>query len=135
MYTVMKTIQDISAILGQTKSVVTFNLTIYTKAKEIQWPRPDEFKHLVIRMGGFQIALHYLSVVGKKFEESGIADLLMESGLYGTTSTTALLKGKSYNHGLHVNKLIMEVLLILYWIAFCRWLENANTDTFGSSPN
>ena len=73
MYTVMKTIQDISAILGQTKSVVTFNLTIYTKAKEIQWRRPDEFKHLVIRMGGFQIALHYLSVVGKKFEESGIA--------------------------------------------------------------
>ena len=113
MYTVMKTIQDISAILGQTKSVVTFNLTIYTKAKEIQWRRPDEFKHLVIRMGGFQIALHYLSVVGKKLEESGIADLLMESGLYGTISTTALLKGKSYNRGLRVDKLIMEVLLRL----------------------
>ena len=116
MYTVMKTIQDISAILGQTKSVVTFNLTIYTKAKEIQWRRPDEFKHLVIRMGGFQIALHYLSVVGKKFEESGIADLLMESGLYGTTSTTALLKGKSWfacgqtHHGSSFDIVVKSIL-------------------------
>lgn len=108
IYMVMKTIQDISAILGQTKSVVTFNLAIYSKAKEIPWRRPNEFKHLVIRMGCFYIALHFLSVIGKKFEESGIADLLMESGLYGTTSTIALLKGKSYNRGLHVHKLIME---------------------------
>ena len=125
----MKTIHDISAILGQTKSVVTINLTIYSKAKQIQWRHPDEFKHLVIRMGGFHIALHFLSVIGKKFEESGIADLLMESGLYGTTSTKALLKGKSYNRGLRVHKLIMEALLRLQWKAFCRWLENANTDT------
>ena len=129
IYTVMKTIHDISAILGQTKSVVIINLTIFSKAKQIQWRHPDEFKHLVIRMGGFHIALHFLSVIGKKFEESGIADLLMESGLYGTTSTIALLKGKLYNRGLHVHKLIMEALLRLQWKAFCRWLENANTDT------
>lgn len=94
--------------IGTTKRVVTFNLAIYSKAKEIPWRHPNEFKHLVIRMGCFYIALYFLSVIGKKFEESGIADLLMESGLYGTTSTIALLKGKSYNRGLHVHKLIME---------------------------
>ena len=125
----MKTIQDISAILRQTKSVVTFNLAIYSKAKEIQWRRSNEFNHLVICMGGFHIALHFLSVIGKKFEESSIADLLMESGLYGTTSMIALLKGKLYNCGLRVHKPIMKAFLRLQRKAFCRWLENANTDT------
>ena len=129
IYTVMKTIQDIGGILGQTKSVVTFDLAIYSKAKETQWRRPEEFKHLVIRMGGFHIALNFLSVIGKKFKENGIEDLLVESGLYGTTSTIAVLKGKSYNRGVRAHKLIMEALLRLQWKAFFRWLENANTDT------
>ena len=129
IYTVMKTIQDISAILGQTKSVVTFDLAIYSKVEEIQWRCPDEFKHLVIRMGGFHIALNFLSVIGAKFEGSGIEDLLVESGLYGTTSTIALLKGKSYNRGVRAHKQIMEALLRLQWKALCQWLENVNTDT------
>ena len=80
-------------------------------------------------MDGFHIALNFLSVIGKKFEESGIEDLLVEFGLYGTTSTMALLKGTSYNRGVRAHKLIMEALLRLQWKAFCRWLENANTDT------
>lgn len=123
IYTVMKAVQDMSVSLGQTNSVVTFDLAIYTKAKEIQWRRPDEFQNLTIPMGGFHIALNFLSVIGKKFEESGIEDLLVESGLYGTSSTLALLKGKSYNRGVRAHKLIMEALLRLQWRAFCRWLE------------
>ena len=73
-------------------------------------------------MGGFHIALNFLFVIGKKIQEK-------RHGLYGTTSTIAPLKGKSYNRGVHAHKLIMEALLRLQWKAFCRWLENANTDT------
>lgn len=68
-------------------------------------------------MGGFHIALNFLSVIG------GIEDLLVESGLYGTFSTLALLKRKSYNRGVRAHKLTMEALLRLQWRAFCRWLE------------
>ena len=57
-------------------------------------------------------------MIGKKFEESGIKDLLVESGLYGTTSTIVLLKGKSYNRGVRAHKLITEALLRLQWKAF-----------------
>ena len=80
IYTVMKTVQATCASLGQTNSVVTFDLAIYCKAKEIQWRHPNEFKDLVIRMGGFHTALKFLSVIGKKFKESGIEELLAESG-------------------------------------------------------
>lgn len=42
------------------------------RAKEIQWHFPEEFDGMVIRMGGFHIALNYLAVIGKTFEDSGL---------------------------------------------------------------
>ena len=118
VYTVLKTVQAMTKSLDQRNSVVTFDLAIYTKAKEIQWRYPEEFENLVVRMGGFHIALNFLSVIGKKFEESGIEDLLTESGVYRSNTILALLKGKSYNRGVRAHRLIMEALLRLQWQAF-----------------
>ena len=101
IYTVMKRVQAISANLGQASRVITFDLVIYYKAKEIQWRYPIEFKDLTIRIGGFHIALNFLSVIGKQFKESGIEELLIESGLYGSGTATALLNSKSYNRGVN----------------------------------
>lgn len=123
IYTVLKTVQSMMSCLNQKNSVITFDLAIYMKAKEIQWRCADEFKDLVIRMGGFHIALNFLSVIGKKFKESGLEDLLIESELYGSNTTLALLKGKSYNRGVRAHKLIMEALMRLQWQTFCMWLK------------
>ena len=79
----MKNVQTMMEALDQRHSVITFDLAIYMKAKEIQWRRPEEFKNTVIRMGGFHIALNFLSVIGKIFQDSGIEDLLIESGVHG----------------------------------------------------
>lgn len=43
------------------------------RANEIQWHFPEEFDGMVIRMGGFHIALNYLAVIGKTFEDSGVS--------------------------------------------------------------
>ena len=67
VYTVMKQVQQIMSSLGQEYSVVTFDLAIYMKTKEIQWRHPEEFDDTVIRMGGFHIALNYFAVIGKMF--------------------------------------------------------------------
>jgi len=121
----MSCVIHVSASLGQSSSVVTFDLAIYSKAKEIQWRYPNEFKDLTIRIGGFHIALNFLSVIGKQFEESGIEELLIESSLYGNATAAALLTGKSCNRGVRAHKLIMEALLRLQWRAFCEWLQKA----------
>ena len=63
VYTAMKNVQTMMKALDQKHSVITFDLAIYMKAKEIQWRRPEEFKNTVIRMGGFHIALNFLSVI------------------------------------------------------------------------
>ena len=121
VYTVLKHAQMISASLGQADSVITFDLAIYTKAKQIQMKFPDEFSDTIIRLGGFHIVLNYLSLLGKKFHSSGLDDLLIESGVYAAGTTSALMKGKSYNRGIRAHKLCMEALFRLMWNAFVAW--------------
>jgi hypothetical protein len=70
-------------------------------------------------MGGFHIALYYLSLLGKKYAQSGL-DMLIES-VAGTTSVIMLCK--SYNRGIRAYKLTMEALFRLLWQAFVEWLE------------
>ena len=89
----------------------------------------------VLRLGGFHIALHFLSVIGKKFHMSGLEDLLVESSTFAPGSTNALMQGKSYNRGVRAHKLSMETLFRLLWRAFLQWRRseiqestNAQTD-------
>ena len=48
------------------------------KAKQIQWRLANKFSDVVIRMGTFHIALN-LVIIGKKYLNSGLEDLLIEN--------------------------------------------------------
>ena len=54
-------------------------------------------------MGRFHIAFNFLAIIGKKFLNSGLEDLLIESGVYAAGTTSALMKGKSYNRGVRAH--------------------------------
>ena len=79
-------------------------------------------------MGGFHIALNFLSLLGKKFGDFGLDDLLIQSGVYAAGSTSALMKGKSYNRGIRVHKLCLKVFLRLMWNAFLVWCESQDKE-------
>ena len=121
--TVMKKAQNICTSFDQKDVVVSFDLAIYSKAKQIIWKYPDEFPDTLIRLGGFHITLNFLAVLGKRYQSSGIEDVLVESGAYGPGTVTSLMKGKSYNRGVRAHKLTMEALFRLMWQAFIRWLN------------
>ena len=123
VYTVLKTIQKITESVGQASSVVTFDLAIYVKAREIQWRVQDEMQNVILRMGGFHIALNYLSLLGKVHNDLGQEDLLIESGVYASGATSALLAGKQYNRGVRAHKLTREALFRLQWRTFVCWLS------------
>ena len=128
VYTVLKHAQKISTTLGQEDTVITFDLLIYMKAKQIQFRFPDEFSDVVIRLGGFHIALNFLSLIGKKYLNSGLDDLFIESGEYAAGTTSALMKGKSYNRGVRTHKLAMEAFFRLMWISFVQWYNVCRTE-------
>ena len=50
VYTVLKHAQMISSVMGQEDTVITFDLLIYMKVKQIQWRHPEEFSDVVVRM-------------------------------------------------------------------------------------
>ena len=80
------------------------------KAKQIQLKFPEEFKNTMIWMGRFHIALNYLPLLKKKYANSGLEDLPIESGVYAAGTMLLLMLGKSYNGGSRVHKLSMEAL-------------------------
>ena len=119
IFMLMKVSQEVARRLQQDDSVITFDLAIYMKAKHFQLKFPEEFKNTVIRMGGFHIALNYLSLLGKKYASSGLEDLLIESCVYAAGTTSVLMLGKSYNRGIRAHKLSMEALFHLSGKHFC----------------
>ena len=64
----------------------------------------------------------------KKNAGSGIEDLLIESGVYGSGTASQILKGSSYNRGVRAHKLVMEAMFRLQWNAFVIWLEDSNNN-------
>ena len=104
----MKHAEKISRSVGQSQTVITFDLAIYVKAKQIQLKYPTEFSHTILCLGSFHIALNFLSIIGKKYQGSGLEDLLIESEVYAAGTTTALMSRRSYNRGVRAHKLCFE---------------------------
>ena len=134
IYTVLKHAQKVTSALWQQDTVLTFDLLIYMRAKQIQWRYPEEFTNVIIRMGGFHIALNYLGLMGK-YLDSGLDDLLIESGVYAAWIMEALMKGKSYNRGVRAYKLVSEAMFRLMWSAFVEWYTSADDVTLNEEEH
>ena len=83
---------------------------------------------VVIGMGTFHIAFNFLAIIGKKFLNSGLGDLLIESAVYAARTTLALMKGKSYNKGVRAHKLCIEAFFRLMWPEFVRWYNTSSCE-------
>lgn len=79
VYTVLKRSLAMGDQLGQHDIIVVFDQAIYAKALDIIWKRPEEFDRIVICMGAFHISCALLAVIGKRFGDAGLSDLLVES--------------------------------------------------------
>lgn len=68
---------------------------IYAKAIEIIMDENNEHlkSFINLRMGGFHAACIFLGVIGKRFGDAGLKDIIVESGLFGENSTDQLLRG------------------------------------------
>ena len=102
-----------------------FEIAVYMKAKQIQWRYPVEFWNVVIGMGAFHISYNYLALIGKKYRDSGIEDLHIESGVDAAGSTSLLVKGKSFNRGIRAHKLLSEAMFRIIWMASIEWYSKS----------
>ena len=71
--------------MGLAETDVVIDQTIYAKAVKVL--RNPAHKHLkdfiVLWMGGFCITMTFLGVIGERFRDAGLKDLLVESTIFG----------------------------------------------------
>ena len=74
------------------------------------WKQKDAFPDVVLRLGAFHTTCSFLSVIGKRFAEAGLTDLLTMTGIVGLQSVKGVVSGKHYNRAIRVHKLLYEAL-------------------------
>ena len=87
---------------GLMEADVVLDMTIYSKAVEIFMnPRYIDLRDfIVLRLGAFHTTCIFIAVIGKRFGDAGLRDLIVESNLLGESSVNQMLKGKYYNNAL-----------------------------------
>jgi len=103
-----------------------FDQALYAKAAEIVWSHPDKFSGIVLCMGIFHTICMFLRILGKRFADAGLRDILVETGIVAQGSVSAVLDGKQYNRGVRVHKIVYEALMRLIWNHFYQSLEKTD---------
>jgi hypothetical protein len=104
--------------LQLTTIVCVFDQALYAKAAEITWKHTDKFKNIIIRMGVFHTICNLLSTIGKRFQDAGLRDLCVESGVIAEGSISGVMEGRKYNRAVRLHKLVYEALMRLAWKGF-----------------
>ena len=86
MYTLLVRSIKMADQIGQHDVPVVFDQAIYAKAVEVICQRSDELTRVVKRMGACHIACTLLAVIGKRFRDAGLEDIIIESEIIGIAS-------------------------------------------------
>lgn len=122
VYTCMKTIQHQMGSLNQKWSIITADEAIYSKLKVIQWKRPKEFEHVIIRMGAMHIEMNFMSCIGKIYGDSGLEDIWIEADIYGPNTVNHIMNGKAYYKCSRGHKLMYEAKMRVKINEMVDWL-------------
>lgn len=103
---------------------VVCDQAIYAKVQHIRW-KDDEMKEkLIIRLGAFHAIMSFCGTIGKRFNNSGFQDILVESDVIGPSSINGIVSGKHYNRCMTVHKVLYEALERMRFSAFLRSLDD-----------
>jgi hypothetical protein len=118
VYTILLRSVTIADALHLTAIAVVCNQAIYSKAQQIRWQNVNFQGHLVLQLGDFHTTLSFLSTIGKRFQNSGFEDIVIEAGIVAPSSIDGVMSGHHYNRSMRAHKLLFEALHRLRWNKF-----------------
>ena len=83
IYSGLKLIEKQMLELGQEILVITMDSQLYIIAQEVRQRNWNDMAHFVFRLGGFYICLLYLKILGKRYSECGLSEILIEANILG----------------------------------------------------
>ena len=66
-------------------------------------------------MGVFHTACTLLSTIGNRFQDAGLRDLCVESGVIAEGSVAGVLDGRRNNRGVRLHNIMHEAFMRLAW--------------------
>ena len=90
--------------------VLTFDLAFYAKAQPVYWNDVMYMQRTVIRLGESHTYISFLSVIGKHFEDSELADILLKAGTVTQGLLPWVIKGRYDNLYGRVIKIMAKAL-------------------------
>ena len=102
--------KNASREVGQKYAVTTFDLAVCMKAYPIIWKNPEFYDDHIVMIGSFHLICAYLKMIGKKMNESGLADVLLEAGVMSVGSVNGVMSGKNYSRAINCHKVMAKSL-------------------------
>ena len=117
--------------LGLAETDVVLDMAIYSKAVEILMnPKYVDLKRfIVLRLGAFHIMCIYIAVIGKRFGDAGLRDIVVESNILGESSVDKMLKGKHYNNAMRVLKYLFDAIKRQSIDSYEEWIKERSVTT------
>ena len=85
----------------------------------MQFKNWDELGHFVIRFGGFHILDMFWKILGKRYGDAGLMDLLIESKVFVPNVAKVIMTGKNHKRCSLAHKLMHEVMMsCMQWATF-----------------
>ena len=128
IFEVVKRSEAIRIELQLSKIVLVADQAIYAKVAEVVWRDRERYSNIIIRMGTFHTICNALAVLGKRFQDAGLRDLCIESGIVAEGSVTGVMEGRMYNRAVRVHKIVYEALMRLLWNEFVQHVMDGHKD-------
>ncbi len=120
----LKRSHEIMEALETDHIVLVFDQALFAKVSEVFWKHKGIYSGIVLRMGTFHTICNFLGILGKRFQDAGLRDLCIESGIIAEGSVAAVMEGCHYNRAIRIHKYIYEALMRLVWRAFLMWVND-----------
>ncbi len=123
VHTTLKRMKEAAFLLRQNTLPVTFDMGLLTKALEIKWAKPDEFEGVIPCDGGMHLLMSVMAGIGNLYAESGLRNLMVESGVFAAGTVQQMLSDKDFSRGIHGLKIVGETLNGRFLRNFKAWCD------------
>ena len=79
------------------------------------------FKNVILTMGEFHTTCNLLSTIGKRFQDAGLRDLCVQSGV--SAEVSIVMEGRKYNRAVRRHNIVYEAMMRLAWNGFLLWIH------------
>ena len=79
-------------------------------------------------MGAFHTICNFLVTIGKRFEDTGLRDIAVESAVIAEGLIEAVLEGSQYNRTVRIHNIIYKALQRLIWKGFYSWKDTNHSE-------